>query len=105
MARATIPAPEPPAGLSPEAESVWRTLAAERAGRPFTAADLAALRRIVDVSSRLAEVKACIDAEGVSVAGSKGQRRGHPLLATEARLREELAKSMAAWEQGWRYRL
>lgn len=45
---------------------------------------------------RLAEVRSVLVTEGLTVAGSRGNPRPHPLLATESALRRERAQ---AWER------
>jgi hypothetical protein len=50
------------------------------------------------VAERLAEVDERLSAEGLTVAGSQGQPRQHPLLALEAGLRRELMQSLQQLE-------
>lgn len=53
-------------------------------------ASLAMLQELCGTLQRLREVQAVIAAEGLTVEGSQGQRRPHPLLATEDALRRSL---------------
>ena len=54
------------------------------------AASLAMLKELCGTLGRLREVQQVIAAEGLTVEGSQGQRRPHPLLATEDMLRRSL---------------
>lgn len=94
--RPRTPIPEPPAELAEPERDLWRRLAAEHVGGAKTA-DLLALRSLVDVSARLAAVRAQLDQDGPMAEGSTGQRRAHPLLSEEARLRSELGQRLEAW--------
>ena len=95
--KARTPLPEPPADLAEPERDLWQRLATEHVGGASTA-DLLALRSCVDVSVRLALVKAQLDLDGPTVSGSQGQPRAHPLLGVEAQLRAELAERLQAWE-------
>jgi hypothetical protein len=53
-------------------------------------ASAAVLHELCATLQRLREVQAVIAAEGLTVAGSMGQRRAHPLLGAEDMLRRSL---------------
>jgi P27 family predicted phage terminase small subunit len=85
---ATKRPPKPPQHLRGEAADLWRRTLDEY---EFTdAASLAILRQACETLARIREVQAVIAADGLTVEGSKGQRRPHPLLATEDMLRRSL---------------
>ena len=84
---AAVNIPPAPAGLSPESVALWPGLAADLATITGGAAtDYRALADVLHVEDRLRQVRAALDAEGVTVSGSKGQTRPHPLLVSEATL-------------------
>lgn len=77
-----------PAALHPEAQALHDRILSEY---EFSdGASLAVLRELCGTLGRLREVQAVIGAEGLCVEGSQGQRRPHPLLATEDMLRRSL---------------
>ncbi len=81
----TTPALAP---LHPEAEALHARLLAEY---DFSdGASLAMLRELCGTLGRLREVQQIICVEGLVIEGSQGQRRPHPLLATEDMLRRSL---------------
>jgi P27 family predicted phage terminase small subunit len=56
--------------------------------------DFALLADVLRAVDRLADVRGAIDRDGVTVTGSKGQLRPHPLLVTESVLRREVAQGL-----------
>lgn len=85
--------PDPPADLSRASASLWpRYLADLRAASGELAeVDVVVLADALRVMDRLAQVRAVLDDEGLTVVGSRRQTRPHPLLAVESGLRKELA--------------
>lgn len=87
--------PPAPADLSPESAAVWPGLAADIAITMGAAeVDFVVLHDVLLARDRLAQVRAVLDAEGLTVSGSKGQSRPHPLLVTESVLRREVADGL-----------
>lgn len=85
--------PRAPTGLGKAGRRVWRHVADAYALEDFNAAELAQLElasRTMDLVAELAEE---VDAEGLTVEGSKGQRRAHPALG-ELRLQRRLAADL-----------
>jgi phage terminase small subunit len=82
------PKTTPPAALHGEALALHDRLLSEY---DFSDdASLTMLRELCGTLSRLREVQAVIGSEGLTVEGSAGQLRPHPLLATEDMLRRSL---------------
>jgi hypothetical protein len=55
----------------------------------------ATLRRNLEVAeARLSEVAAAIEVDGLTVTGSRGNLRPHPLLRIEAELKKEVAATL-----------
>jgi hypothetical protein len=89
MSRPAAPVIIPPApvGLSPEIAALWPGLASDLLVVTGGAAvDFRALADLLRIEDRLRQVRAALDADGVTVLGSTGQIRPHPLLVTEATL-------------------
>ena len=87
--------PPPPAHLSEEARALWKGLsrdALEVAGGAEV--DFLLLENLLLIWDRLAAATAAIAEEGLTVTGSKGQMRPHPLLSFEAGLRREFASGL-----------
>lgn len=77
-----------PAALHPDAAALHARVLAEF---DFSdGASLAVLREMCGTLDRLRQVQSVITAEGLTVTGSTGQPRPHPLLATEDMLRRSL---------------
>jgi hypothetical protein len=92
MTRRPRPIPEAPTDLSPESVELWPGLAADVAvalGGAHT--DYLLLGDVLRARDRLAQVQAVLAREGLTVPGSKGQTRPHPLLVSESVLRREVA--------------
>jgi hypothetical protein len=81
--------PAPPRGLSRRSRDFWRAVDAEFVLAP---PDFELLRGICTTMDRLDEVRSAISRDGVTVPGSKGQIRPHPLLAEERGLNVTLAR-------------
>ena len=100
--------PEPPADLSEESRALWPGLAADvRATTGGAVVDYLVLADALRAQDRLAQVRATLAVEGVTIAGSKGQTRPHPLLIAERTLRRDVAEAFARLGLGakdrWRY--
>lgn len=81
-----------PADLSETARAAWPGLVSDlRAVGCGAEPDLLLLANLLRAVDRLADVRAVLASEGLTVSGSKGQSRPHPLLSTEADLRREIA--------------
>lgn len=79
--------PPAPAGLSEASAALWPGLAADvLAVAGGAEVDFLLLAELLHAMDRLAQVRAALAADGVTVAGSRGQARPHPLLATEVTL-------------------
>lgn len=100
--------PAAPGDLSPESTALWPGLAADVATAMGGAQiDFELLHDLLAARDRLAQIRAVLDTEGPTVAGSKGQTRPHPLLVTEAVLRREVAEGFKrlrlAGPDRWRF--
>lgn len=86
----------PPAGLGKSGRALWRGVTAQFGFHPHEAAILAQCCRIVD---RLDLIEAELTAAGaLTVQGSTGQPRAHPLLAewrSQARTLELLCRALS----------
>ena len=77
--------PAPPPDLSTSARALWPGLASDVAELNAGAAvDYLLLAELLRTQDRLDEIRAVLRDEGLTIAGSKGQTRPHPLLVTEA---------------------
>jgi len=95
--RNTTPVPPAPADLSETSTALWVGLAADvRTALGGAETDYLALADVLRAADRLAQIRAVLDAEGPTVAGSKNQMRPHPLLTAESVLRREVAQGMKA---------
>ncbi len=98
---------EPPTDLPAASRELWSQLVAEHPGLAPSAAaatapnasELLVLRAVVDVVTRLEEVRQAIASEGMTVEGSQGQPRDNPLLGVEVKLRGELVERVSAWSR------
>lgn len=88
----------PPEGLRPESGEFWAELR-DLAVWELDAADWRLIDEIAKHSDRLASVGEELSAAGLTVKGSKGQVRPHPLLTTEATLRRQLMREVEAWRE------
>jgi P27 family predicted phage terminase small subunit len=83
-----------PANLSKSAQAAWPELVEEfcfvHDVEAPGASDLLLLEELLHARDRLSEVRADIQRDGLVVAGSKGQSRPHPLLATERALERQV---------------
>ncbi len=87
--------PKPPPDLSPASQAAWPGLASDVAAVTRGAAvDFDLLADLLRARDRLATVSATLEADGVTVTGSMGQVRPHPLLSVEANLRKECADGL-----------
>lgn len=90
-----LAAPDPPVDLSEPSQALWPRMVADlRAVTGAAEVDLLLLADLLRAVDRLSAVRDVLGAEGLTVPGSKGQTRGHPLLTVEASLRAEVAGSM-----------
>ncbi len=87
--------PTAPPDLSPASADAWPGLAADlHAIHGGHEADFTLLANVLRAEDRLAGVAKAIGLDGVTVTGSKGQLRPHPLLAVETVLRREVAEGL-----------
>lgn len=85
-------APEAPTDLGEAAQARWPSLAADVLALTGGAnVDFDLLAHLLRTEERLAELRTAIAKQGVTVEGSKGQLRPHPLLLRE----EALSRSVA----------
>jgi hypothetical protein len=87
----------PPSDLSPKALELRQGLVSDLEARwnhPAAEVDLVLLDDVLRAVDRLADVGALIAAEGLTVKGSTGQQRPHPMLAVEVALRKEVAAGL-----------
>lgn len=78
----------PPVGLSAEARALWRATTTEFEFN--TAADRALLAELCRTLDRLRQVQRVVARDGLTVLGSTGQARAHPLLNVESEQRRAL---------------
>lgn len=72
-----------PTHLSPESKKLWRKIAASYAGIEGDASGEKILQSLCECLDRLTAISEQIGREGLTVPGSQGQPRAHPLLASE----------------------
>jgi len=72
--------PSPPSHLAPEEVQIWRDVVAEYRG---TTSSLALLANGLEAHQRARECREAIDKEGMTVEGTAGQLKAHPLLSVE----------------------
>jgi hypothetical protein len=83
--------PKPPTGLNGPGRDLWRSVVADvDRDCELDARELHLLKSAAQAVDRAAELEKLIGAEGLMIAGSKGQARLHPAIA-EARLQTQLA--------------
>jgi len=88
-------AKRPPAGLGPSGRALWRGIMADYGLAPHEAAILVQCCRTVD---RLDAIEAELAGAPLTVEGSTGQPRAHPLLAEQrmqARVLESLSRALS----------
>jgi Phage terminase, small subunit len=94
---ATTPTARPPADVSKTSKQLWRDLVADVecvSGGPPAAASLVIVEDVVRARERLVEIRVALAADGVTVSGSRGQKRPHPLLIIERQLVAEIATAL-----------
>jgi P27 family predicted phage terminase small subunit len=81
--------PPAPEGLTKQSRDLWAGLRADleavNAGTATAEVDLVVLEQVLRARDRLQAVSTKLDADGVTVTGSKDQVRPHPLLSVERR--------------------
>lgn len=98
--RTTLPAPEPPAHLSPRARELWRhvVMREDHRGAAVAAspARLALIQAGLEALDRAEQARLQLAAEGLTVAPAdgKGMPHPHPLVRVE---RDSRAQFMSAW--------
>lgn len=89
------PVPPMPKELPAAAKDLWQGLASDVVAVAGGAEiDLLLLADMVRVRQRLLEVSETLNKEGLTVEGSKGQKRPHPLLSVEGALQRDFAAGM-----------
>lgn len=97
--------PPAPADLSEASRSDWPGLASDVSATLGGAeTDWILLADVLRARDRLAQVAEVLNAEGVTVEGSKGQTRPHPLLNVEGELRRDIANGLEQLKLGPRER-
>jgi len=90
--------PPAPEGLTKESQDLWcgprADLEAVNAGAATAEVDLVVLEQVLRARDRLQAVSTKLDADGVTVTGSKDQVRPHPLLNVERVLRAEVVAGL-----------
>jgi P27 family predicted phage terminase small subunit len=89
--------PPAPVDLSDESRSLWNALVNDLrlvhgVDEPGSA-DLVLLADVLRACDRRDEISLTLAREGLTVAGSRGQTRPHPLVVIEKELRAEIARS------------
>jgi hypothetical protein len=91
----------PPPGLSTASRRLWAELVGDveviTDGRP-AASSLVLLEEVLRARERLEEIRQTLATDGITVVGSRGQTRPHPLLAIERQLVAEISNSLARLE-------
>jgi P27 family predicted phage terminase small subunit len=83
---------EPPDHLTAEAKKLWQRLVHD-----FSIEDAAGhllLRNALEAHDRLTEIRAILAEDGPQVADRFGQRKSHPLLASERDCRQQILASL-----------
>jgi hypothetical protein len=91
----------PPSGLAPASQRLWRALVNDVecvTDGPPAAASLVVVEEVIRARERLAEVRKTLADEGVTVSGSRGQLRPHPLLVMERQLVGEIVNGLERLE-------
>lgn len=88
----TTKPPRAPAGLQRRGRAFWRQVVADY---ELSTAELALLAETAGVLDEIDRLRAAITEEGVTVAGSKGQPRAHPLWTELQRSRATLGRLIA----------
>jgi P27 family predicted phage terminase small subunit len=78
--------PAPPRDLSADGRALWRTLIDEYT---FADSDLTLLHQLCSAVDRVRACQRKIARDGLTVTGSTGQPRPHPLLSVEAEFRRQ----------------
>lgn len=78
----------PPSGLSAEARKLWADVTSEYAFDD--AASVALLRQLCEALDGIRACQKQVKADGLMVTGAAGQKRPHPLLASEAEYRRAM---------------
>ncbi len=90
--------PSAPKGLTQESRDLWCGLRADleavNPGAATAEVDLVVLEQLLRARDRLQAVSEKLDADGVTVTGSKDQVRPHPLLSVERALRAEVVAGL-----------
>jgi len=90
--------PPAPEGLTQASRDLWCGLRADleavNAGAATAEVDLVVLEQVLRARDRLQAVSTKLDADGVTVTGSKDQVRPHPLLSVERALRAEVVAGL-----------
>jgi len=92
--------PSPPADLGPAGAALWAAITATYVLAP---AELAILGRAARTADILAGLDAVLAADGLTVAGSRGQPRVHPAVAAveaQSRLLDALFRSLELPQPG-----
>jgi len=85
--------PDPPDGLSSRSQTLWRTVASPHS----TPARLVTIEQALRCLDRLAEIRSKLASEGLTVVSQRsGVTRAHPLLAYEAKLRQQFTRLWTA---------
>jgi hypothetical protein len=84
--------PPPPEHIEPPEHQAWHDLVMEY--RIDSGLGLELIRTVVEAKMRVRHLRAIIDREGEMVKGADGQKRRHPLLASEIAARAALLHAM-----------
>jgi hypothetical protein len=84
-----VPDPEPPAGVTARGAAFWRSVAADF---DLTDSDLELLAEAVWFMSEIDALREALAHDGVTVTGSRGQRRVHPAVGEVRQHRLALAR-------------
>jgi hypothetical protein len=91
----SVKRPTPPPGLGTDGRRLWRDI---NTGYELAPHELAVLAEACRVTDRLTGIATALADAPLTVAGSTGQPRAHPLLAEarmQARVLESLARALA----------
>lgn len=93
----SVDLPPAPEGLSEDSRAAWAQLVTDlRTLHNASTGNLLRLEGALRARDRLVEVRRELGRQDLMVVGSQGQQRPHPLLVLEAKLRHEVATTLAS---------
>ena len=93
---ATVTPPKPPTGLDAAGRNLWAAILGELPeGWEFSGRELDTLARAARCADELSRLEAVVDAEGVTVRGSRNQTVVHPAIPEGRQMRLTMLRLLA----------